>query len=222
MPGPSDREWLLARERGEDVSHVPAPTRARYAELEQLITALPGQAPPPSWKRRVLDELDAAPVRPVQVLPLWRRRWVVAGGLAAAAAVVVVMLSRGRHVERPADDVVATAEIQRGGQPQRGGQVNVGDTWIVQVDAPRPIELRVYGDAGEPLALCLDGRGCTVSVDGSRHHYVLRLLLGARGDVRAVVFSGTALPPPHGLEPDLAVARQLGLEARQVAVVSVQ
>jgi hypothetical protein len=223
MPEPSDEEWLLARERGDDVSHVPAQTRARYAELEQLISALPGLSPGPAWKRRVLDGLDGPPSRMPQVSPLRRRRWAVAGALVAAAAVIVVILAiRGRRIEALRTDVVATAEIQRAGKPHRGTVASVGDTWVVQIDAVRPIELRVYGDAGELLASCPDGPDCTVTPDGQRRRYVLRLTLASRGDVRAVVFVGTGMPAAQGLESDLAAAQRIGLDARQVAVVPVQ
>ena len=56
-----DREWLLARERGEDVSHVPATTRLTYAHVEWLLATLRDPAPTAGWKRRVLDALDGEP-----------------------------------------------------------------------------------------------------------------------------------------------------------------
>lgn len=55
----NDHEWLLARERGEDISHVPEETRRRYRELEQLLAGLPGPIPHQGWQRRVLDAVDA-------------------------------------------------------------------------------------------------------------------------------------------------------------------
>src|ERR1044071_6066699 len=58
MTESNDYEWLLARERGEDVSHVPAHTRDRYSQLDRLIQDLPACAPSPGWKQRVLDSLD--------------------------------------------------------------------------------------------------------------------------------------------------------------------
>jgi hypothetical protein len=54
----NDYEWLLARERGEDVSHIPAETRAKYRQLDRLLNQLPTHAPSPGWKQRVLDSLD--------------------------------------------------------------------------------------------------------------------------------------------------------------------
>jgi hypothetical protein len=54
-----DEDWLLARERGDDVSHVSPRSRARYEQLDQLIAALPERPPPAGWKQRVLDTLDA-------------------------------------------------------------------------------------------------------------------------------------------------------------------
>ncbi len=54
----NDCEWLLARERGEDVSHVPAQTREKYSQLDGLLRELPACAPDPGWKQRVLDSID--------------------------------------------------------------------------------------------------------------------------------------------------------------------
>ena len=54
----NDYEWLLARERGEDVSHVSARTRAKYCQLDGLLKELPAYAPNPGWKQRVLDSID--------------------------------------------------------------------------------------------------------------------------------------------------------------------
>jgi hypothetical protein len=223
MSEPRDRDWLLARERGEDVSQVPAQTRARYGELERLIEALPGQSPSPGWKQRVLDRLDA-PVESVpRVSPVRRRRrWAIAGAaIAAAAAIAVILAWRAGILHRPATDVIVMTETRRAGQPHRGG-VGVGDTWIVRVEADRPIELRVYGDAGEPLARCAAGEACTVTQDGERRRLVLEAGLGAPGDARAVVFEGGRMPSPRNLEADLAEAQRLGIDAHQVAVVHVQ
>lgn len=224
-----DRDWLLARERGDDVSHVPAQIRARYADLAQLIAELPGTSPPPGWKRGVLDRLDP-PASPVAAATAPRRRgWAIAGALSAAVIIVIVIVAlapgrpRRAGPDGGAPEVVATAAIERAGQPHRGAQAAVGDTWIVEVEARRPVELRVYGDAGEPLARCGDeaGDGCTATTLADRRRYVLRVRLAARGDVRAIAFVGGALPAAEGLEPDLAAARQLGFDAHHVAVVPV-
>lgn len=222
MSEPRDRDWLLARERGEDVSQVPAQTRARYAELERLIAALPGQAPSPAWKQRVLDSLDG-PVSPVpRTAPgRGRRRWAIAGAaIAAAAAVAVIIAWRGGIFHPPAADVIARTETRRAGQPHRG-DVGVGDTWVVRVEVDRAIELRVYGDAGEPLGRCPDGPGCTATQDGDHHRLVLEVGLAAPGDARAVVFAGH-MASARNLEADLAEAQRIGIDAHQVAVVHVQ
>jgi hypothetical protein len=58
---PEDREWLLARERGEDISHISADTRLIYMCVEWLLAALHDPVPTAGWKRRVLDALDGAP-----------------------------------------------------------------------------------------------------------------------------------------------------------------
>lgn len=223
MSEPRDRDWLLARERGEDVSDVPAQTRARYTELERLIEALPGQSPLSGWKRRVLDRLDV-PVESVpRVAPSRRRRgWAITGAaIAAAAAVAVILAWRGGTLHPPATDVIVMTEIRRAGQPHRG-DVGVGDTWIVWAEAHRTIELRVYGDAGEPLARCPEGPGCTATQDGDRHRLVLEVGFGAPGDARAVVFEGPRMPPGRNLEADLAEAHRMAIDAHQVAFVHIQ
>jgi hypothetical protein len=53
----ADSRWLVARERGEDVSHVPSATRAAYHELGALIARLPGHGPGADWRRRVLEAI---------------------------------------------------------------------------------------------------------------------------------------------------------------------
>jgi hypothetical protein len=53
-----DHEWLLARERGEDVSHVPAATRTPYDELGVMLRDLPAMTPRGAWKARVLAVID--------------------------------------------------------------------------------------------------------------------------------------------------------------------
>lgn len=222
MSEPRDRDWLLARERGEDVSQVPAQTRARYAELDRMLEALPGQSPSPGWKQRVLERLDAPAESVPRVAPARRRRgWVIAGAvIAAAAAVAVIIAWRSGILRPPATDLIVTTETRRAGQLHRG-DIGIGDTWIVRTEAHEPIELRVYGDASEPLARCPEGPGCTAAQDGDRRRLVLEVRLGAPGDARAVVFAGGRMPPPHNLEADLAEAQRVGIDAHQVAVVHV-
>lgn len=220
MADRDDREWLLARERGEDISDIPEATRARYRELGQLIESLPGRSPSPGWKQRALAAIDQ-PVAPPR--RAWQKTsWRIAGAaVAVAAALVVILWWRAGTV---ADgEPIAMAEIRRGNQPHRGGEVSIGDTLVVRADAGRAIELRVYGDTGEPLARCSDDGGCLLTRDGERRHYTLEVALRAGGDVRAVLFSAASgLPPPHDLDGDLAAAQRAGIPARQVAVFRVQ
>jgi hypothetical protein len=53
-----DYKWLVARERGEDIGHVPAGERAPYDQLGALIGR--GVAPSAGFRKRVLDAIDAA------------------------------------------------------------------------------------------------------------------------------------------------------------------
>lgn len=252
MADPDDEEWLLARERGEDVSHIPAGTRARYDQLDKLIEALPEHAPPAGWKQRVLEALDAPAPRsssdalaapaprsssdaldaPPAQAPSGarrgptshRRRAGVLGGVAAAIGIVVVLVVRSWGTHSPLTEPIVTTETRRGESPHRSGDVAVGDTFVVHVEADQPIELRVYGDGGEPLARCTETQGCKVERSGAHRRYSLELLLRSPGDTRAVLFSGAAATPEprKDLDADLEAARAANLEARQVAIVHVE
>jgi hypothetical protein len=57
-PDPKEYKWLIARERGEDISHVLPAERAPYEELGALIGS--GMRPGAGWRQRVLDAIDAA------------------------------------------------------------------------------------------------------------------------------------------------------------------
>jgi hypothetical protein len=154
----------------------------------------------------------------------------VAGALAVAVIAVLVVYPRGR--ERPtaltiiaASGPVVTTELRRGGAPRRSGddQAQVGDTLVLRADADRPIELRVYGDADEPLARCPGPRGCTIARDGNHGHYVLELTLRSPGVVRAMLFAGDSIPTAfRELDADVAAAHDRGVEARELRVDRVQ
>ena len=47
-----DPAWLVLRERGEDVSHVPEGARACYDALTALFDELEVESPRPGWKQR--------------------------------------------------------------------------------------------------------------------------------------------------------------------------
>jgi hypothetical protein len=227
MREPEDSHWLVLRERGEDVSDIPADVRAPYDELARLLTELPRQSPRAGWKQRVLAAIDPPAVR--------RRHWAfpIAESLIAIAAVAVLVLhDHGSTDHIPSavaiaqrDEPVVAIEIRRADKPHRSGagSVCIGDTLIVHAEVSRPGELRVYGDTGEPLARCIAGAGCSVQHDGSIWRYRLALELRAIGDVRTVLFTGEGLPPAfQGLEADVEAAQRAGGRAEQVSVVRVQ
>jgi hypothetical protein len=56
-PDAKDYKWLVARERGEDIGHVPAGEREAYEQLSALIGS--GLAPRAGFRQRVLDLIDA-------------------------------------------------------------------------------------------------------------------------------------------------------------------
>jgi hypothetical protein len=267
---PDDEDWLLDRERGDDVSHIAPETRARYEQLDQLIAALAERPPPAGWKQRVLDALDApaprsssdmiepaasgpapstdspAPRSPPETrvstggraadgraangriaegrrAPIVRgwRAWILAlGGAVVGIVILSVVVPRPQP---PRAEPVVTTEIRRGERPHRGDDVSVGDTLVVHAESDQPIELRVYGDGGEPLARCTDTQGCAVERSGAHRRYTLDVLLRAPGDVRTVLFTGDAIPSPGAnLDADLDAALAAHVDARQVATVRVE
>jgi len=117
-----------------------------------------------------------------------------------------------------------TTEIRRSDAPHRGGgSASIGDTLILHVQVDRPSELRVYGDAGEPLARCTETQGCTVERSGKVCRFQLELVLRASGTVRAVLFTGDSIPDSfQNLNADVETAQRADVEARQVAFVHVQ
>lgn len=264
MTESNDYEWLLARERGEDVSHIPAETRAKYNQLDRLIKQLPAHAPSPGWKQRVLDSLDdpldthrprafpwatsRSPVATSRSAPAPRRRWwwAFGPGLASACGLVVALLvstrpdnpttvpllpARGDQpaaaagVESPL--AAASVSIRRGPQAHRGGVVGgggagIGDILVIETASERPLELRAYGDSGEPLARCSETEGCRVAREGRRRRFHFELELRSPGAVRTVVFDGAMPTSFVNLDVDLEAARLANADARELSVVHVE
>jgi len=202
-----DHGWLLARERGEDISHIPMHVRAKYEQLEQLLAALPDPSAGPRWRPRVLAAVGRA---------RRRRVWLAAGSVAAALALAVYL--PGPPAVAPAITVV----VHHGGEPHRGASTSIGDVLAVDVTTARPFELRVYGDTGEPLARCAEAEGCG-GRDPSQRTVHFELVLRSPGDVRTMMFAGDAMPVAFdSLEGDLEAARHAGIEVRQISSVHVQ
>jgi hypothetical protein len=286
MTESNDYEWLLARERGEDVSHIPAETRAKYSQLDRLIKELPAHAPSPGWKQRVLDSLDdplearrprafpsatvRSPVATARSAPAPRRRWwwVFGPGLASAFGLVLALFVYGDEhgapavsrragiAERPAaapastggdnqptvlrlpargdpptamiavavgvDGLLAAAPsvaVRRGPRPHRG----IGDILVIDTVSDRPLELRAYGDSGEPLARCTEAEGCSVAREGGRRRVHFELELRSPGAVRTVAFAGGAMPTSFvNLDADLEAARLANTDVREISVVHVE
>ena len=226
MAEPEDHVWLAARERGEDVSHVPAEIRAPYDQLGNLLQALPTVEPPAGWKQRALAKLDAAQAAPIDELARRRplRAWIATAAVVAAAAIVLIVVQIQRPPARVAlAEPTVQTELRRAG-PSRGlGEAALGDTLIVRAVADQAIELRLYGDTGELLARCSDASGCTVARDGERRHYTLELVLRAPGDVRTMLFVTAGRDvPARDLDRDLQAAHDAGLAPRQVGDIHVE
>ena len=280
MTESNDYEWLLARERGEDVTHVPAETRAKYSQLDRLIKGLPAHAPSPGWKQRVLDSLDdplekrrprafpsataRSPVATARSAPAPRRRWwwVFGPGLASAFGLVLALFAYSREhgadgvsideraatvADKPAAVLGASPDVdprstaisepaavdrppaapsvavRRGQRPHRGVGPSIGDTLVIDTSSDRPLELRTYGDSGEPLARCTETDGCRVAREGGRRRFHFELELRSAGTVRTVAFTGESMPPSFvSLDADLEAARVANADVREISVVHVE
>jgi hypothetical protein len=177
MSESNDHEWILLRERGEDVSHVPAETRAKYERLARLFEALPGETPSAGWKQRVFAALDdppahdsaavpsELPVRPFKSGPVTRsvppgrppsrRTWAIVGGFATAAAFGVALILCGTLRETPGTTIAlggdpgVTTEIRLGNAQHRSGSGSVS--------VSRGDTLVVKGTADRPFELRVYG-----------------------------------------------------------------
>lgn len=190
-----DSAWLDARERGESVDHVDATTRARYANLEHHLAALPDLGPPSGWQDRVIARLDHDVTTP-------RRRflaWWFAGGLAAAAAALTTAIAtRSGGAGEPFE-----LAIERGDRIYRSGSdLLVHDRLHVHA-ASRLAAVRIYAASGHLLAECPGGPGC---VGGD---IAIEL---ATADALAIVGLAACRPPPTrgDLEADVGVAKAAG------------
>jgi hypothetical protein len=183
-----DSKWLLARERGEDIGHVPAAERAPYDQLGALIGR--GVAPSAGFRQRVLDAIDAAEAAEqaakagAEVVPLAprleqreqqqkqqkqqkqpppaSRRWLAIGGaMAAAAAAVVIFVKRPGRSAGP--ELAIESEVRHGATTVRAerasGEAILGDTLAVRAEASGPAEVRVYGGSGGRLLASCGDRG---------------------------------------------------------------
>jgi hypothetical protein len=118
----------------------------------------------------------------------------------------------------------ASVGVRRAGK-HRGGQsvLHIGDTFVLETVADRPIELRVYGDTGEPLARCTEARGCRVERLGARRKYHLELKLDAPGAVVTVAYVGAAMPASFvSLDYDTEAAGRAGISATEISIVHVE
>lgn len=252
MTESNDYEWLLARERGEDVSHIPAETRAKYSQLDRLIKELPAHAPSPGWRQRVLDSLDhplethrphvfpwATARSPVaaacRVRASHRRRWWgfgpgVTATFAAAFALCALVHALRSSDEDHVDGVVALAvgptsvDVRHGDRPHRGLVPGIGDTLIVETMSDRPIELRAYGETGEPLARCSETQGsCRIVREGERRRYHFEIELRSLGAVHTVAYPADAVPRSFvSFDADLDAAHHANAEAKEISIVHVE
>jgi hypothetical protein len=174
-----DNAWLDARERGESIDHIDAATRARYANLERHLAALPDLDPPRGWQDRVIARLD-------RDVPAARRRfpaWWLASGV-AAAAVAIAIATRSGGAGEPFE-----LAVERSDRAYRsGGDLLVHDRLRVHA-ASRLAAVRLYTASGRLLAGCPGGPGCAGG------DIVIELIVP---DALAIVGLTGCTPPPTG------------------------
>jgi hypothetical protein len=116
--------------------------------------------------------------------------------------------------------VVAT--IRRGTALHRSAGVSIGDILVVDIQASRPFELRMYGDAGEPLARCGRAQPCVAAAGPSGDRFHFEYVLRAPGDVRTILFTGDPIPEAFGgLDADLRAAQRAQVQVQQISFVYV-
>jgi hypothetical protein len=103
-PGADDQDykWLVARERGEDIGHVPPAERAPYDQLGALIGR--GVAPNAGFRQRVLGAIDAIDAAEAA-------KQTAAGGAEPALAPVVPL--RPRPAQEPREQQPTPQKPQR-------------------------------------------------------------------------------------------------------------
>jgi hypothetical protein len=166
----AEAAWLIERERNPGTP-APSPELAReYAELEDLLHAMPPGLSDTSWQDDVLQKalVIAAPSRPTRRPAAWIA---AAGGLAAIAA--TAMLWR-----RPAGAQGLDIAFQKVAVTRSDPKDNVvGDLLIVNAGSRRGGDVRVYRD-DTLVAKCPNGGPeCTTTPD----RYTIKLTLKAPG-----------------------------------------
>ncbi|HSR95442.1 MAG TPA: hypothetical protein VLM79_00170 [Kofleriaceae bacterium] len=180
-------------------------------------------------------------------LPSRRVPWALGSGIMSLVAVAMLCLyvhpptvpdgAHGDHAHAVAssafDDPTieslqgsaeASVGVRRAGK-HRGGEsaLQLGDTLVIETVADRPLELRVYGDTGEPLARCTESRGCRIEQRGARRKYHLELKLDAPGAVVTVAYGGAVMPESFvSLDSDTEAADRAGIRATEISVVHVE
>jgi len=219
-----DDIWLDARERGDNVDHVPAERRDRYARLEKRIAEMPvNERAPDGWMERVLTQvrrpspmaLGTSPPGPAPELPrasARRARWLVAApALAVAAIVVLVVIAVTTRSTGPDVSVVfAPSGTDKLLGPEH--EAHRSDVLLVRANSDRFTAIRVYADHGKAIAGC---EHC--NVDGA-----IRVPLDVVDRaVTIVTFTGCTPPPASDETTDRADAEGLGCTVDVVATTPV-
>jgi hypothetical protein len=100
-----DHEWLEARERGEDIGHVPAHKREPYEKLGKMLAS--GMAPSPGFRKRVLDAIDAEEAKATEAAATDGAP--KAAGIARVEAAAVAGAETGKEDRESARKAAATA-----------------------------------------------------------------------------------------------------------------
>lgn len=104
-----DEGWLLERERGRDVSHVPLARREAYERLQAHIAKLPDAEPRPGWEDEVRSAIEreeqARAVRAANKALSRRQRSATRAKVRAATLLVMLLVGLVAMVAREADAV---------------------------------------------------------------------------------------------------------------------
>jgi hypothetical protein len=181
----AESEWLIERDRNPGAP-APSPAIAReYAEIEDLLHAMPPGLSDPSWQDDVLREAaaSAAPTRRSRR----RAAWLVAGGLVPAAAAAVFWL-------RPAAAQNLTVEFQKVAVTRSDPNEHVvGDRLTVHARSRGAGDLRIYRDGGVLVAKCPNGGAvCTATTD----HYTIELTFKVPGHYEVYFAPISGAPEP--------------------------
>jgi hypothetical protein len=210
-----DAQWLLARERGEQVSPLDAQRSATYERLIGAIRDLPTIIAPDDMPGRVLAAIDRGDAPESSAPRRATRPWAVAAVAAVAMAAGIVLFMRP-DASGPPPGQIAT-EVRHGSVARRGEGAAIGDTLVVRAQVPPRGELRIYrGDA--MVARCPGGPTCRENAGGVS----VEMELDVPGRYRPVMFGSGVASPSGRAADDFDAAMRARIDAYTAPPVDVR